>query len=716
MATGFPTSIVVEIEFAAGVWTDITTHVVGDSIEITAGKDSPAGDIQPGTLDLILDNPDGTWTPDNPLSTYYPDIVEGKRIRVTVNKGTPAGYSTGSYGTGPYAGTLTQSVRFAGRITLWEPDFPSVPQQSKTRVQAVDALGDLARNTMPPTLLGVLQNLYYASGEVAPTQSFWYWPLRSGWRLLDLVTGAESLHYYQPTTGGEVSWESDSSFPYGQDACLGLTAGVGLQVGLRAHVSGLLNAHRIGGVFRLAAGTAGLVFAATDVKTTDAGVSGAVVWWDGVSALTVRQYTAGTPATMGTVNNVSIGWHTISLYFGATAEAITVDGVSTSATGLAAPPNVITVGGSIDLSVRDLYINSGSLMDAYLTSTGQSLSTVTANIATQAGLDDLNATLGWSSSVTSWVAVPPQTQDRTALDVVADLANSQSGLAHVAYTLTDPQPIILIANADNRETTVDLTLDAELDLIGGPTLDRNVYDKVASATGKNATDSVTVTDATLVDTYGSGTAEVQSVLADTNQLAASASDRIAQAKSSKLRLSRVTFDLVTAQNDLYSNWFGLAPGERVRVANLPSTYFGVTYIDGYVLGWTERPSVHGYEVTLNLQPADAPAEAKYDDTTYGRFGWADGVATITGGTAVGTTSTGTIVITTASGPTLTQNGGMYPLNLDWNGECVTITTAPVSAVSPQTVTITARGVNGTVARSHSTGEAVDIWQTGRFSL
>lgn len=715
MAAGFPNSYVVEVELTAGVWTDITTSVVGDSIEITVGKDSPAGDIQPGTLDLILDNFDGTWTPDNPLSTYYPNVVEGKRIRVVVNKGTPGGYSTGAYGTGPYSGTLASSARFVGRVTTWEPDFPDVPNQSKTRVQAVDALGDLARNVMPPTLLGVLQQLYDASGEVAPIQSFWYWPLRSGWRLLDLVTGADSLRYYQPTTGGEVSWESDSSFPYGQDACLSITAGVGLQFSLTNRVVGLLNAHRIGGVFRLSAGTAGVVFAATDMKTSAAGVSGAVVWWDGVSALSVRQYTAGTPATMGTVSNVSIGWHTISLYFGAGAEEITVDGDSTPATGLSAPKSVITIGGSIDLSVRDLYINSYTLFDAYLTGTGQSLSTVTQNVATQAGVDGLNASLGWSSSVSSVIAVPPATEGRTALDVVADLANSQAGLAYVAYSMSDPQPIILVANADSRDTAVDLTLDSEDDLVGGPTLDRNVYDKVSSATAKNIVDSVTVSDSSLSGTYGASTAERQSALSDANMLAASASDLIAQTKSSKLRLSKVTFDLVTASNDLYSNWFGLALGERVRVSNLPSTYFGVTQMDGYVLGWTERPTVYGYEVTLNLQPADAPAEAKYDDADYGRYGWADGAATGTGGTAMGTTATGTLIITTASGPTLTTSAGMYPMQLDWNGECVTVS-APGGAGSPQTVTITARGVNGTVARVHASGERVDVWNTARYAL
>ena len=87
MAAGLPTAILVEVEFTAGVWTDIATHVVGDSIEIRVGRESAASDSQPGTLSLTLDNADGQWTPDNPTSTRYPNWVEGKRIRVRVTKG-----------------------------------------------------------------------------------------------------------------------------------------------------------------------------------------------------------------------------------------------------------------------------------------------------------------------------------------------------------------------------------------------------------------------------------------------------------------------------------------------------------------------------------------------------------------------------------------------------------------------------------------------------
>ena len=50
----------------------------------------------------------------------------------------------------------------------------------------------------------------------------------------------------------------------------------------------------------------------------------------------------------------------------------------------------------------------------------------------------------------------------------------------------------------------------------------------------------------------------------------------------------------------------------------------------------------------------------------------------------------------------------YPHTVNWNGEQITITSAPASSTSPQTLTITARAAGGTVARVHAAGEPVDV--------
>jgi hypothetical protein len=64
---------------------------------------------------------------------------------------------------------------------------------------------------------------------------------------------------------------------------------------------------------------------------------------------------------------------------------------------------------------------------------------------------------------------------------------------------------------------------------------------------------------------------------------------------------------------------------------------------------------------------------------------------------------------------LSTSAGDYPLDLDLNGERVTITSAPAGGTSPRTVTVT-RGVAPTVARAHSAGEAIDVWNAARIAL
>jgi len=190
----------------------------------------------------------------------------------------------------------------------------------------------------------------------------------------------------------------------------------------------------------------------------------------------------------------------------------------------------------------------------------------------------------------------------------------------------------------------------------------------------------------------------------------------------RLRLTEITVDLAGASNDLWAAVMALEVGDRVRVnlgaSSSPLTaQYGWTSVDHWVTGWTERYARNVAEFDLLLMPADDPVEGVFDDVARGRFGAARGSMTVTGGTAVGTTGTGTIVVTTTPGaPTWSTAAGAYPLDVDWSGERVTVTLPPASATSPQTLTITARGVAPSVARVHSTGEPVDVWLEPTFTI
>jgi hypothetical protein len=152
-------------------------------------------------------------------------------------------------------------------------------------------------------------------------------------------------------------------------------------------------------------------------------------------------------------------------------------------------------------------------------------------------------------------------------------------------------------------------------------------------------------------------------------------------------------------------------GDRVRLTNLISTQFGRTYLDTYVQGWSESLNAQGYTFTFDLDAADIPSEAKFDDATYGRFAAGDGVLTLTSTI----TSSDTSISVTSTGLPLTVLAGSYPMDLDLNGERVTVASAPASATSPQTLTVT-RGVAPSIARAHTAGEAVEVYLSGKFAL
>lgn len=269
--------------------------------------------------------------------------------------------------------------------------------------------------------------------------------------------------------------------------------------------------------------------------------------------------------------------------------------------------------------------------------------------------------------------------------------------------------------AGMRSPTVALTLDAVADLhmpAGGwqAVRDERPTRVTASAPGGSITVIDTATEAaTGLRLEGPTVATA----AGTIGVAQSAAAWVMARRAS--RLSSFGVDATLTATDKTAALMALLPGDRVRVDGLPTGYMGVSYVDVYASGWTENYIADGRfaQFIFDADAADDPPEAILDDAEYGRIGMGDGAATITGGTCVGITGTGTVIITSTS--PLTTVGGEYPLDLDWNGERITVS-VPGGSSSPQTCTVTARGVAPTVARVHATGEAVEIWHAARVAL
>jgi hypothetical protein len=697
VATGLPTAWFVEIEFTAGVWTDISTNV-GQPVVIRVGRSDASSDVQPGTCTVVVDNVDGTFTPDNPLTgatsgvTYYPNLVEGKRLRVRVTKGTT-------------------STRFLGRITSIVPDFPTEPTQAKTTITAVDVLGDLANITLEPG--------HVAMAKIMATS---FWPLtetnvNAGCSDALGVSGKLVANY--ATSTAAFDFASDSSFSSDTDPCVTLTSGAMLwhtSPAFSTDTTGT-NLNTFGGLFLLPPGVSGEVFAIGTGKRTG-GASGPLVLWNGTDTVTWSGSVIG-----ASLSSITPGWHYISLaWYGTSISRLTVDGRSVLGSGYGAGNTAhryLSVGGTaaFTLSARDMFYaqSSGSgAMDGELVlaalAIGATLDTVVTDLIFASGILALGSTFSWGVVMPN-AATILGSGGRSALDVLLDIARSQSGLTYDAY---DAAAVMIVANSLSEPAALSMTVDAEADAVDGPQLSRSNIQRASRVTAKSPATSVTVVDATLATTIGSTSAEIATVLADPNDLYAAASHVLSNARDQKLRLRQFTVDLVTAQNDLYASLFApLRLGKRIRYTNLPSAYFGVTYIDGYVQGWTEEIGVDAYRVTFDLSPADAPREAVLDTA---RFSWGDGICTVTSGTAVGTTAVGTIVATWTGTSTLSTTAGDYPQDFNWNGERVTVTAAPAGATSPQTLTITARGVAPTVARVHSGGESLDVWDTDNFAF
>lgn len=697
MATGAPTSVAVEIEFTAGVWTAVTTAVRGDSLEIKVGRD-PGGDPQPGTCRFDLDNSDGTYTPDNPLSSLYPNLVEGKRLRVVVVKGST-------------------SYRFLGWITTLEPELGESPADTLTHVEAVDALGMMARmGGLPDSLTA------YVVGR-GTAQAFWPLTDTNG-----AAGAADALGNYSPLTvwdytasGGSCDWASDSSFNGGDAQYVAMTPGKGIWSA--SQMFSLVDASAAwafnfvakqapsssGEVFSLTAGRWAASRTRLSVQTLT--VAKNTYYW-------LNYYLDGSLTGQSTSASVASGlWSYIAVYdFGDGVARMVVNDtlggsseVTVSHSGHD-PYSHLSIGGNVTQSVGALgyRANAASVYSNTLVNGGAVGSELPTYISELANLSSLSATMQMDPTTppyTTWGTLA--TSGKSALDVTLAAANGESGIVYHAYSSAATQVVKIRKKDATRSATVALTLDAEADLAGAPVLLREIGRRAATALASNSVKSVSATDSTAPATAGAARVEVSATVQNDGDLYAVASDAIAKTRDQSLRVSQVTFDLWTASTDLYASWFATVPGSRVRVSNLPSTYLGVTYMDGYVAGWTERPMVSGYPVTLDLEPV--PYNEAVWDTA--RFGWGDGVCTASSLTSSGTSAT----LTWTGGLSMSTSAGDYPMDININGERCTISSAPAGSASPQTVTIV-RGVAPTVARAHSAGDTVEVWDVGRWAF
>lgn len=730
MADGFPGSHTVEVEFTAGVWTNVASLV--RSYNIRRGRDSQFTDIQPGTLTFTLDNTDGTFTPDNPTSTYWPNFVEGKRVRIKHVK------------------SAITCTLFLGQITSIDPEYPTSPTQAVTTVTATDSLGKLQSITLDsaPTMQALYLNpvAYYPLDETATaTRGSNVARTTTAPALVQRTTGRGGSLTFEDASGPGVDSSAAPTFTpvdgqNGQylisevDYPLATTGNFSLECWFASSKQAAASSSEFQTIVALVnsknAGTTSSADNYVDIYTFSDRTFGAQTDTIAGKFHTDASVNNGTSVASdagvldGNLHHVVF---TESTSAGTVTQTLYLDGASYSTNTYALSSNPargflrLQVGGKYGpigypfsgsvsgVGVYNFPLSAGQVSDNYLSGKSRA-----ANDTLQKQLDRLTAWTGvtctsFTGAMTRPAVLAP-TKDRSALDVLLEIARGESGIAYHRYS---DDIVYVLERTGSRLPTVDIPLDSEADLDDGPKLVRNSADRVSIGVGKSATATATYIDSTLASSIGPVSGETTTTLRDDAELLSVATDRISQGRDIALRLQSVVINATTATSGMTNLLGTMAPGMRARVT-LPSSHFGVTYKDGYVEGWTVSFSWDvGIVYELDLSDADFLTEGVWGTA---RWAFGDGVATVTSGTAVGTTSTGTIVVTWTGSSTLSTSAGDYPQDFNWNGERVTVTSAPAGSTSPQTLTITARGVAPSIARSHSAGEAIDVYAAGRWAL
>lgn len=733
----------VEIEFTpgSGVFIDVSTRI--SNIEITRPRYTQDQGATPTTVTITAYNHPATATevaawgtisgagfcpfvPDSPAGAFYPRITRDLLIRVTATWG----------------GGAHSSVRFFGWIDVWAPEAgANPPETSVVTITASDVLSRFAR-----------RNLMSWYGELLVqetlTQPSDYWPYNedsdalvlkgfsadngaADAKVIPASNGLGSLTFQDPDgtilVDGSASFQrSDSGSPspvilHKLRGGTNVIGRISVWVKLTDDPSGASD--DVFGVYRADGSVVWRLLANI--------VSGLVVWqvWDSTNAV-MSTWSSGYArddswhwVSVLTVQNFGGDWTTnIAVRDKVVPDRVVAGGFN----GFADDPrfgDYLVVGGRMlptrkgkqtntlqgDISGPHIYYGDPGSSYSFLSAASDIQSANSrAQLLVLTSLP-IEAPLGGGvGSTTSGSAPIALTNARsTLLDGFNELALTIGGAI-----ITQPGGKREIQGPGTvRSSTVMLTLDAEQDLSGpdggwvGVKDERPTRISVESPVGT----------ALVVDTAGE-TALGQRLEGNLPMTSAGSVEVAASVGQlavyrSGTRLSSFGVDASVTSTDKMAAIMAIRPGDRVRVSNLPAAYAGITYLDVYASGWVETYVAADQSCILvfDSDPAE-PSEAVFDDAEYGRF--ASAGASVTGGTCVGSTGTGTIIVTSTD--PLSTSAGQYPVDLDWNGERITITTAPGGATSPQTLTVTARGVAPSVARVHATGETIDIYHAARF--
>ena len=701
--TGLPAGWKVEI-YLHGAWVDVTPWHAGEQpTTLHAGRNNEFSDISPGTWSFSLRNEDGRFTPRTAVSPYYPNVVPGAPARISVTQDSTTWWVA------------------TGKVISWEPTWPGQGVVGGlVTVSCSDALRDLAGHTMDDRWTEEARALARDQGTWVDIPALNGKETDSGLGNIGVTTTTLGACTIETIGNGTLNFSGGTGLLLARDASIGVSYGIGpiLRLDPQAAPGTIDFWLQVGDHYTSA-------YQAAVVLYDSGGVLGSLNFSPNTGVLDLTLGAAG-PVLIPTVSDGV--WRHVSLQPSAGATLIMISqwdavaGAVTTTTALAAWDMTATVsirwGGTVgnansaELHVAGIVVSGGAIpMPTERGLTGQ-----TADAVTQFGVLQR-----YVPTVTAWAYTggenrtigEPTWFGKTALDVLQQLARTINGVGWCR-----PDGVVeLIAGDKARPASPAGALDVAGDLDAqkcAPTF-RDASDaQPTRVTITYANGSVTSVD-TAAEAAGRPRVETSIDTCAADQASALFAGSYVLTAMDALRISQLAVDLYSSQTDLWSVMLTLFPTQMLGTSGWPVQIAGATGVSVHVEGWALEISEAAWQYVFDCSPTGLFPSASWDaGDEYGR--WAFGTATVTGGTAVGSTSNGTMVITFTGSAGLTLDAGQYPLYLDWNGEAVQISAPPAGPTSPQTVTTAARGALSTGAQVHLAGEPVELWKCAVFGF
>jgi hypothetical protein len=715
--TGLPAGLKVELEFTAGTWTDVTADAL--SFEIKVGRTSPDSAPQTSTCSVVFDNPTGKYTPglqtltDATAAPYYPNVVPNIRQRISNSSG----------------------VRWLGYVLEWLPTLVG-GVVGQTTVNGVDVFDRLGRITMQTPI----------AQEAAIDGAKYFWPLNddAGTVEPDESNGGPSLRAVgsgpavafgvtgPPSNDGTAVQFSPSSTTSGQTlstSSLNLSSAA-FTLELWIHTSPSTNPSWASSFQMNVAGfddgngnATGLLWILNDTLTFQSNLNNVAdnsFWSDtsfnkdggwGYVAVTydgtrIRMYTGG-----GTGGTVLIGSYLESFAGSKITNFVLGESANTSVFAQARFGGLLA-----GCAIYDTALSKTILDEHAAASVAYHFDTPAGEVARLLRWAGIDSTLSANYAKHGTSSLSTGSYPQGGVDIasaIQDWATTEGGGAAV---YVDAGTVVFNGRNFRNNPTPTITVDAVADAdasggvdgrISSAPIVNSVTVNWANRVGTRST--AVVTDDASITKYGLRTGS------DVTSYAAYKPDAVAIGRGylhpePGFEFPSVTVDLFTAQNNLYSAVAATKVGSRLRVTNLPVVSGPSSIVDVIVEGWTETAAVDSYMIQYDTSPADNPARALWDDTTYGRW-QATGFTLNATVTATATTiqvafPAGRLGFDTVSG---------YPFNLKIGAEIVTVTAPPAGSTSPQTLTVT-RGQSGTAKAAHTAGSAVSVWPVAAWTL